>query len=1452
MIYAALQTQRLPTQPSNRPFNLAALCAVSLALGLMAGRTYASDATFTPSGPTLNLSLQTSGMSVHIASQGASYTFVLPAGKTWSGSNNSNVTGSGLNSLTVTNTGIQSFSGGITLTDSGNSESIVFDDSTANSYSNSLTITVANPGDSIVFNGSTTLSGSNFLSASAANTLTLSPSAILTGGASGFIKLQAAGMLLVDTNAVVSGGPSLTLEADTKANGTGDDGVGTLVLNGNTLLLGIAISLRGADIDIAATGTVGDNKTSTIVIHTSLPTQNISLGGANNAGPGVNLTDVELSRLFVMPTGVIQFGDTNLAGNIVFLTAKPGGTPGANIVVQQNTSAPGRIALDTGGNALDGNGGRVSLAPGSGGIQVGQNINDIPLTTNGFSANGLPLVFTINAAPMLGDQITIIRNTSVSPIVGTFNAVSQGSNVVAAFNGSSYQFTVDYMGGAGQDLVFTCTAIPPTAITDASGNYTAHTAFITGAVNANGASTNVSFDYGTTAAYGFNVAAVPGTATGTSVNPVAQTLSGLAPNTMYHYRLKASSTYGTQFGADMTFTTSTLSNADLLKLYCNNGSIVISPFVDPNTLNYSATTAPSTTTITLNAFLSDIADSLKINAVAGSSGIQSNNITLVPGPNTIPIDITAEDGSTKKTYTIVVTKSSTPVPSMIFADPASTVFDSLPQTVTLSANVASNSGSVNGGTGTFQLMNGNTPIGNPVTAGLSEGITANYTIPGGTPGGTYTIVVTYSGNADYAPSTDNTQFLTITSAPTAVGSSSVSGPYSSANQNVPISASVVSGAGTVNGGTVTFQIVNTLNQSPIGSPAISGPVANGTANATLVLPGGTTVGTYSINATYSGSPSFSTSTDSKASLTVNSTASQTTLGPAQTAFNANAHVMTLTAQVLSIGPVNEGIVTFTVFNPDGSPIGSPILSLPVVNGSISVSFTVPAGLALGSYAALASYNGGTNLKTSSDTTHTVDVLAVQSAQIDSPLAEAGVVGVPFSYQITATNSPTSFNAIPLPQGLSIDTKSGIISGTPKSVGNFNIAISATNLAGTDTQPLVLSVTPNQAPVIPELISDDDPGQINLPVTYQITATDVDTPILSYTLDFGDGSPALSGQFEEGTVVSLSHTYTNYFPVGVTVTLTVTDGFTAVTQTALQNIPMPSSSGDGITNTLQDELPIVEPLDGLSVKVASSNGGIIQLAIDVNSLTRSAYSLTTIWGDVSGRSSKVSGDHPLHDFASHGIFVATTSATNKISATQAGKVRVTLPISSKETGDFPPHVHIETMGIRSAPNNVSTITTTSLKGKFDFSGKKPDLVTFTGNITMPAGLTVGQPHDFWIAIGNIVVQTTIDKNGKGSTPGTPAVLKSLKIASKLKKGTVTTGTEPATVTVTYSTQDMVNQGFDTEGVSTRSTDASNGKTGKRMVQVAMLLDGTPFQSLSPVDFSLSKDSLFGTISGRSKK
>lgn len=107
----------------------------------------------------------------------------------------------------------------------------------------------------------------------------------------------------------------------------------------------------------------------------------------------------------------------------------------------------------------------------------------------------------------------------------------------------------------GSDLTFTTPALPPTVVTTAATGVNTTAATLNGTVNANDASTAVTFEYGPTTLYGSFAAGVPPTVTGTSVTPCSAAISGLQPNTLYHYRIVGTNSGGTSNGNDMTFTT---------------------------------------------------------------------------------------------------------------------------------------------------------------------------------------------------------------------------------------------------------------------------------------------------------------------------------------------------------------------------------------------------------------------------------------------------------------------------------------------------------------------------------------------------------------------------------------------------------------------------------------------------------------------------------------------------------------------------------------------------------------------------------------------------------------------------------------------------------------------------------------------------------------------------------
>lgn len=77
--------------------------------------------------------------------------------------------------------------------------------------------------------------------------------------------------------------------------------------------------------------------------------------------------------------------------------------------------------------------------------------------------------------------------------------------------------------------------------------------------------------------------------------------------------------------------------------------------------------------------------------------------------------------------------------------------------------------------------------------------------------------------------------------------------------------------------------------------------------------------------------------------------------------------------------------------------------------------------------------------------------------ITSALTASGTTGRSFSYQITASHNPTSYSAKGLPAGLTVNARTGRISGTPQSAGTTKVTIGATNASGTGTATLAITI-----------------------------------------------------------------------------------------------------------------------------------------------------------------------------------------------------------------------------------------------------------------------------------------------------------------------------------------------------------------------------------------------------------
>jgi hypothetical protein len=135
------------------------------------------------------------------------------------------------------------------------------------------------------------------------------------------------------------------------------------------------------------------------------------------------------------------------------------------------------------------------------------------------------------------------------------------ANITGLTSNTTYHFRIvgTSSGGTtyGSDRTFT-TLSPtgaPGVATNTATNVASFSAALRGSVYPHGLTTTVYFQYGTTTSYGLTTA--PQSNSGNTYQNISANVGGLSANTVYHFRIVATNSAGTRFGADRTFTTLT-------------------------------------------------------------------------------------------------------------------------------------------------------------------------------------------------------------------------------------------------------------------------------------------------------------------------------------------------------------------------------------------------------------------------------------------------------------------------------------------------------------------------------------------------------------------------------------------------------------------------------------------------------------------------------------------------------------------------------------------------------------------------------------------------------------------------------------------------------------------------------------------------------------------------------
>jgi Secretion system C-terminal sorting domain len=187
----------------------------------------------------------------------------------------------------------------------------------------------------------------------------------------------------------------------------------------------------------------------------------------------------------------------------------------------------------------------------------GGTINNIPANVTQVS----PTEITHNTPKALNGGVTSWIFTWNAPASGTVTVdVNYAGNTV---NNNNQTNGDQWNIGSMQVPAFGVVISAPVVTSNSANNITYNNATLNGTCNANNASTTLTFEYGTSTAYGQTISGNPNNINGDSIKNISAIINGLLPNTLYHFRLKGQNNIGIANGTDQTFTTISTEIADI-------------------------------------------------------------------------------------------------------------------------------------------------------------------------------------------------------------------------------------------------------------------------------------------------------------------------------------------------------------------------------------------------------------------------------------------------------------------------------------------------------------------------------------------------------------------------------------------------------------------------------------------------------------------------------------------------------------------------------------------------------------------------------------------------------------------------------------------------------------------------------------------------------------------------
>ena len=241
-------------------------------------------------------------------------------------------------------------------------------------------------------------------------------------------------------------------------------------------------------------------------------------------------------------------------------------------------------------------------------------------------------------------------NTSPVPVSIALYGLATSTTYHFQLFGSNNDGTV-----SGGDLTFTTTAAasPPALLTLAANSISSNSAVLNGTIDANGSQAIAHFEYGTDTSYSGGHVGTYFTSENGDVESFSYTLTGLSPNTTYHYRAFGFNCCLEGFGGDVTFTTTpaqpapTVTTLTATPVTANSAYLVA--IINPNGassslyFNYGLTAAYGNSSTTI-AIASDInaegTATIPITGLAANTTYHFQAVAYNSGGTTFGADVT--------------------------------------------------------------------------------------------------------------------------------------------------------------------------------------------------------------------------------------------------------------------------------------------------------------------------------------------------------------------------------------------------------------------------------------------------------------------------------------------------------------------------------------------------------------------------------------------------------------------------------------------------------------------------------------------------------------------------------------------------------------------------------------------------------------------------------------------